>query len=83
MVRRLDLYPQVTKRFDDGWALGFWIENGISYNKVSEKWFVPIDIMLIKRMRKDLEFMLGGAYGMVRDDPQYLTQIYSRLTFYF
>jgi len=82
-VRRLDLYPQVTKRFDDGWALGFWIENGISYNKASEKWFVPVDVMLIKRMSKDLEFMLGGAYGMVRDDPQYLTQIYGRVTLYF
>jgi len=39
--------------------------------------------MLIKRMRKDLELMLGGAYGMVRDDPQYLTQIYGRVTLYF
>ena len=82
-VRRLDLYPQVTKRFDGGWALGFWIENGISYNKVTEKWFVPVDVMLIKRLSKDLELMVGGAYGAVRDDPQYLTQVYGRLTFYF
>jgi hypothetical protein len=61
----------------------FYPENPISYNDVINKWFVPIDVMLIKRLSKTVEFGFGGAYGLVKDDPQYQYIINGRLTFYF
>jgi len=82
-VRRLDLYPTVSKALGSGWTLRVYDENPISYNNVSEKWFVPLDAQLVKRARKDLEFAFGAAYGLVRDDPRYLTQAYARVSLYF
>lgn len=82
-IRRLDLFPAVTFGFPDDWALQFYGENGISYNDNINKWFVPIDVMLIKRVDKNWAFAIGGAYGVVDDDPQYDYQVYGRLTFFF
>jgi len=82
-VRRLDLYPMVGKGLGNGWTGRFYDENAIVYNDVSGKWFVPLDAQLVKRARKDLEFAFGAAYGFVRDDPRYLTQVYTRVSLYF
>ena len=82
-VRRLDLYTTVSKALGNGWTLRIYDENPISYNNVSHKWFVPLDAQLVKRARKDLEFAFGAAYGLVRDDPRYLTQAYARVSLYF
>ncbi len=82
-VRRLDLYPTATLALGEGWSFGFYIENAISYNEITKKWFVPLDGMLLKRVSKDLEFGLGAAYGAVKDDPQYQSMFYGRLTLYF
>ena len=32
---------------------------------------MPIDVLLLKRVSKNLDFTFGGAYGLVRDAPQY------------
>lgn len=82
-IRRLDLFPTVTFGLPDNWSLAFYPENPISYNDVTNKWFVPIDVLLIKRLSKTVEFGFGGAYGLVKDDPQYQYIINGRLTFYF
>ena len=82
-VRKLDLYPTVTFGLPDNWSLSFYTENPIIYNDVTNKWFVPIDAMLIKRLSKTVEFAFGGSYGLVKDDPQYQYIINGRLTFYF
>jgi hypothetical protein len=82
-VRKLDLFPAVTFGLPDNWSLAFYPENPITYNDETNKWFVPIDVMLIKRLSKTVEFGFGGAYGLVKDDPQYQYIINGRLTFYF
>jgi hypothetical protein len=82
-VRRLDIYPTALRELGQGWTMRTYDENPISYNHVSRKWFVPLDAQLVKRARKDLEFMFGAAYGLVRDDPQFLWQLYTRVSIYF
>ena len=82
-VRKLDLYPIVDFRLPGGWSLVTYPENGISYNELTHKWFVPIDLMLIKRLSKTTEFGFGGAYALLKDNPLYRYVVYSRLTFYF
>ena len=82
-VRKLDLFPSVTFGLPDNWSLAFYPENPITYNDETNKWFVPIDAMLIKRLSKTMEFGFGGAYRIVDDDPQYKWIVNGRLTFYF
>lgn len=84
LVRRLDVFPTVNFGLADNWSLAFY--NGefpMSYNYVNNKWFVPIDAMLIKRLSKTVELGIGGAYGIVTDNPTYKYQVYGRLSYYF
>jgi len=82
-VRRLALYPAVTFGLPDEWSLAFYAENPIEYNQINHGWFVPIDVLLIKRLNRTVEFAFGGAWSIVKEDPQYRYVINGRLTFYF
>ena len=82
-IRRLDLFPGVQFGLPDDWTLAFYPENPISYNDVTNKWFVPIDALLLKRVSKTFEFAFGGAWGLVKDDPQYRYIINGRVTWFF
>jgi len=82
-VRRLDIFPTVTMGFSEGWSLQLWPENPISYNDETNKWFVNVDALLVKRMSKQWEFGVGGAYYLNKDDPQYKWIVDGRVTFYF
>ncbi len=61
----------------------FYPENPITYNEITHKWFVPIEAMFFKRLTKAVEIGFGGAYGLVKDDPQYRYLVEGRLRFYF
>jgi hypothetical protein len=82
-VRLLFLFPNVKFALPDSWSLAIYPENPISYNAVTKKWFVPIDLMLTKRLTKTVELGFGGAYGLVKDYPQFDYTIYGQMTFYF
>lgn len=82
-VRRLDIFPQVTWGFGEGWSVQMWPENPISYNDQTNKWFVNVDALLVKRVSKQWEFGFGGAYAIKKDDPQYKWIVDGRVTFYF
>lgn len=81
-VRELDLFPIVKVALPNKWSLSFYPENAISYNAVTHKWFVPIDLMLGKWLTKTVEFGIGGAYALVKDDPQFNYTFYARLAIY-
>ena len=82
-IRQLNLYPTVTFAFPDSWSLAFYPENGITYNGVTNKWFVPVDLMFAKRLTKSVELGFGAAYALVKDDPLYQYLLYGRMTLYF
>jgi len=82
-VRTLDLYPIVTFGLKEGWSLSFYSENPIVYNDVTNKWFVPIDVLLHKRVSRSLDLTFGGAYGLVKDAPQYQYIINGSIALYF
>jgi hypothetical protein len=82
-VRTLDLFPTVTFSLRNDWDLSFYAENPVVYNDVIHKWFVPIDILLTKRVSRSFGFGFGGAYGLVKDDPRYQYVVNGRVTFYF
>jgi len=82
-IRRWDFYPTLTIGFSDGWSLQLWPENPIDYNDVTNKWFVNVDALIVKRLSKSVEFAFGGASAVKKDDPQYKWVVDGRLTFYF
>jgi len=82
-VRTLDLYPIVTFGLTEEWSLSFYSDNPIIYNDVTHKWFVPIDVLLHKRVNKNLDLTFGGAYGLVKDVPQYQYIINGSIALYF
>jgi hypothetical protein len=82
-VRTLDLFPTITLGLKDGWSVSFYSENPIAYNDVTNKWFVPIDVLLLKRVSKNIDFTIGGAYGLIKDAPNYQYIINASLAVYF
>ena len=82
-MRRLDIFPQASFGFGEGWTLQLWPENPIDYNYVTGKWFVDVDALLVKKMSKSWELGVGGAYALKKDDPQFRWIVDGRVTFYF
>jgi hypothetical protein len=71
LTRRLDLYPTVFFGIGEGWSIALYPENPIQHNDRSNKWFVPIDSMLVKRFNKTVEAGMGISVGIVKDSPAY------------
>jgi len=82
-VRRLDLFPTVDFKLAGTWALSLYPEQGMSYNDRTNKWFVPIEAMLVHQLSKKLSYAFGGAYALARGDGSYRWLAEARLTFYF
>jgi hypothetical protein len=77
----------VMELFDENWpktwSLALYPENPISYNAATGKWFVPIDAMLVYRISQRVEWGIGGAYAVVRDDSDYKYIVNTRISLYF
>lgn len=57
----LQVIPATTFRLAEGWSFAFYAENPITYNRNTNRWFAPIDMLLIYRATETLEFAFGGA----------------------
>ena len=82
-IRQLALYPILAVTLPQSWSLTFYPENGIFYNAVTHKWFVPIDLLLGKRVANDVEVGLGAAVPLTNNNRAYKYNLYGRVTFYF
>lgn len=82
--RKLELYPAVTFALPERWSLLFYPDNPITYNEQKKTWFVPLDLMLARKVDKTLEYGLGGAWKLGNpNDPSYRYIIDARLIIYF
>ena len=82
-VRRLDIFPTVDFKLAGTWALSLYPEQGMSYNDRSNKWFVPIEAMLVNQPSKKFAYAFGGAYALAQGDGSYRWLAEARLTFFF
>lgn len=83
-VRKLDLYPAASFELGHGWSVSLYPENAITYNDANRSWFVPLDLMLVQRVGRDLEYGIGGAYELGHpSDPAFRYVIDARLTYRF
>ncbi len=80
-IRTLDLYPAATIGLPQQWKLLLYPENPITYNHNNGTWFVPLDLMLSRRIDRMVDFGIGGAFKLGNtSDPSYRYIIDARLT---
>ncbi|WP_223291973.1 hypothetical protein [Defluviicoccus vanus] len=80
----VQMIPATTFRLAEGWSFAFYGENPITYNRNTERWFAPLDMLLIYRALENLEFAFGGATKI--GDPAGATYNYiinGRVTLFF
>ena len=82
-IRQLSLFPTVTFALPENWSFAIYPENGINYNAVTHQWFVPIDLMLLKRLANGMDLGIGSAFPLDKENRLYKYNIYGRMTFYF
>jgi hypothetical protein len=82
-IRRLVIFPNVTFALPDNWSFALYPENPINYNLVTHQWFVPVDLMLVKRLVNGMELGIGAAVPLNNNNRLYNYNIYGRLTLYF
>lgn len=82
-VRELQLYPRTRLAFDERWAVAAWVENPIIFDSVTNRWFVPLDLMVTYRPLEHLTLRIGGAVALIDDQPEYQQMIYGRLSLSF
>ena len=70
--RTLDLYPAASFGFGGGWSLLLYPDNPITYNEQNGTWFVPLDLMLARKIDATFEAGIGGAWKLGHpSDPSY------------
>jgi len=79
-VRNLNVIPTVTFAIAGPWSFSLYPDKGLTYNARSRQWFVPVEAMVLNRVSGTLEFAIGGAYAIVRDDPSYRWLVEARLS---
>lgn len=80
-ARNLDLFPEMSFGLAERWSLSLYPENAITWNTRKNTWFVPLDLMLVHRVDRTLEYGLGGAVKLGNpSDPAYRYIIDLRLT---
>ena len=81
--KQWQLYPRVELTFAEKWELGFWVENPIIYDNVTNDWFVPLDVMLTHRFEGPISLGAGFATALVDSDPEYKHMVYGRFAIRF
>ncbi len=79
-VRSVNVIPTVTFAIAGPWSVSLYPEKGLQYNARTKQWFVPFEAMVLNRVSNTLEFAIGGAYAIVRDDPSYRWLVEARLS---
>jgi len=61
-IRKWSIYPAATVTLDPQWSLVLYPDNPITYNDRKRSWFVPIDLMVVRKFGGTLEGGIGGAW---------------------
>jgi hypothetical protein len=81
--KQWQLYPRAELTFAEKWELGFWVENPIVYDNVTDRWFVPLDVMVTHRFEGPISLAAGFATALVDRQPEYKHMVYGRFAIRF
>lgn len=81
--KQWQLYPRAELSFGDKWEIGLWLENPIIYDNVTNRWFVPLDVMVTHRFEGPISLAAGYATAIIDRQPEYKHMVYGRFTIRF
>ena len=83
-IRKWSIYPAATFKLDPQWSLLLYPDNPITYNDRKRTWFVPVDLMFMRRFSPAIEGGIGGAWRIGDSaDASFRYVIDARLTLNF
>lgn len=77
------LHPIIAVKPGTGWAIMLWREHPWILDALTNRWFIPLDVMVTHEIVPHLSLGVGVAVGMVNDNPQYNNIVYGRIAFSF
>lgn len=81
--KQWQLYPRAELTLAERWVIGLWLENPIVYDNVTNRWFVPLDVMVTHRFEGPISLAAGFATALVDRQPEYKHMVYGRFTIRF
>ncbi len=83
-IRSLVLFPGAAFTLGEQWRVDFYRENPIVYTVRTHKWFVPLDVLFVKKLGPSASLSLGGAFNVGPEfDAAYSYRIDLRYSFIF
>jgi hypothetical protein len=82
-VRKVQLFPKLSVRFDDRWGLAFWDDEPIVWDRETGAWFVPFDGMVTYDFAPGATLKFGGSVPMTGNTTTYKHVVYGSLSFRF
>ncbi len=82
-LRKIEFYPTLGFQLNSKTRLRLWDEHSINYNTRDGRWFVPVDVMLIRDLTEHQHLTLGFSKAISKNYMHYDWSLYGSLNFYF
>lgn len=82
-LRKIEFYPTLGFQLNSKTRLRLWDEYSINYNTRDGRWFVPVDVMLIRNLTEHQHLILGFSKAISKSYTHYDWSLYGSLNFYF
>jgi hypothetical protein len=80
-INYLSFEPAINIALPDQWFLNS--NPKLRYNLETEKWFIPLDLMVGKKFGARWVASIEYQYGLVKDDPKYNQWVEGRIGYFF
>jgi len=65
------------------WTIALWREHPWVLNTLTNRWFIPFDMLVSHQIVPHLSLGVGVSIGLLNDNPQYNNIVYGRIAFSF
>jgi hypothetical protein len=79
----LQFHPIIAVKPWTGWAVSLWREHPFILDTSTNRWFIPLDVMVSWEIIPHLSLGVGGAVSLLADNPQYNHIVYGRVALSF
>ena len=75
---KMEFHPIIAAKLGDGWTVLLWREHPMILDTLTNRWFIPLDVMVNWEVMPRLSIGIGGAVSLVANYPQYNNIAYAR-----
>jgi hypothetical protein len=79
----IQLRPIIAVQPGTGWSISLWREHPWLLDTLTNRWFIPLDVMVTHQVVPHLSLGVGVSVGLINDNPQYNNIVYGRIAFSF